>query len=160
MRSNRVRDVLPLAGTLLVVGYVLSLVLILTSCGQTPPVQTVAGLGTQVETDLTTILTTAQALQGQGVITRGQLDQLALVVDKAGREGQTLAQALTDYDALVAAKGDTTALVASIQGMITDITTALNGIGQTIIPTGTVATIDQAVATAVGLVLQIKAGVL
>ena len=135
------------------------LALLLTACAGNPPVQTVASLGTQVEQSIDAVLTAAQAAQTAGLISRDQLDRVAIVADKAGRDGRSLANELTQYDSLKAAGGSTTAIVASIQGLIADISSQLGTVG-IVVPNGTVQQIDTAVATALSIVASVKAGVL
>lgn len=131
------------------------------------PVAAVADVATKIEQSANVALHSADMATstpnplkpGTMLVTRAQLDQVALLVDKVGRGGQLLASALRDYSAVKAAGGDLTAQRANIQQIIADLTTALNSIG-TVIPSGTVAAIDQAVNDIIGLIVQVKAGVL
>ena len=149
---------------------IVALLLTFTGCSHNPPPPTpaaaVADAASKVEDSGTAILTAAQTangqinpLNGKPVISTAQLDVVALACDKLGRLGSTLAKALTDYSAAKAAGANTAALAAAIVSMVNDATAALNTIGKSI-PNGTVAAIDTAVTTALGLYATIKAGVL
>jgi hypothetical protein len=153
----------PIYAAAIILACALGLVLTMSACaGNLPPVSQVADSATKVEQSADQILKAAQAvhavvnpLTGKPTISTAQLDQVAIVVDKVGREGQTLAKSLNDYSILKAAGSDTTALSTAIQALIGDITAALGTVG-TIVPSGTVQQIDQAVASTLGFILQIK----
>lgn len=134
--------------------------------GNLTPVAAAASAATKVEQTGSLILKAAQTanaqinpLTGSPVISRAQLDAVAIACDTLGRLGTRLAQGLTDYQAAKAAGGSTAALSAAIQALVADATGALSDIGKAI-PPGIVATVDQAVTQALGLYAQIKAGVL
>lgn len=136
------------------------------SSGTLTPVGQVAKAADQVEQTGLVILHAAQAahqqtnpLTGAPVVSTAQLDQVAIVCDKLGRLGTSLAQALPDYNAAKASGGDTSKLSAAIQALVGDATAALQSIGK-IVPSGTVQAMDQAVAGALGLYAQIRAAVL
>lgn len=153
--------------TRLIAALVLAGALAATSCaGNQTPIAAVAKPATSVEQTGSAILRAAQAAHAQTnpftnqpIISTQQLDNVALVCDKLGRIGITLAKALSDYSALKAAGGNTAALAVAIQSLVADATAALDTIGKSI-PNGTVAAIDQAVTEALGLWAQINAGVL
>ena len=136
------------------------------SSGTLTPIGQVAKAADQVEQSGLAILHAAQAasqqinpLTGKPVISTAQLDQVAIVCDKVGRIGTSLAQALNDYNAAKASGGDTSKLSAAIQSLVADATSALQTIG-TVIPPGIVQQVDQAVTSALGLYGQIKAAAL
>ena len=127
------------------------------------PVANLADYATQVTQTAGLVLQAAQTAQatinpvtGKMLITTPQLDAVALACDKIGREATTLAKALTDYNAAKTAGTSTALLSASIQGLVGDAVNALQTIGKAI-PSGTVAQIDSAVTSALGLYAQIQA---
>lgn len=144
----------------------LSLCVLHGCAGNQTPVANVASPAIKVEQTGSAILAAAQTANSQTnpitnkpVISTVQLDVVALACDKLGRIGTKIAQGLTDYNAAKAAGSNTAALALAIQGLVADATSALGSISNAI-PNGTVAAIDQAVASALGLYAQIKAGVL
>lgn len=136
----------------------------LQSCANNPtPVVAVSQTAMKVEQTGSVLLKAAQDAHqilnpssGAPLLSTAQLDQVALVCDKLGRLGTSLAAGLNAYEAAKAAGRDTAALAAAIQGLVKSASDALTTIG-TYIPHGTVATIDQIVTEALGLYAQISA---
>ena len=137
------------------------------SSGATTPVGQVASAGTKVEQTGSVILQAAQTAAqtpnplkaGAMLVSAAQLDQVALACDKLGRLGTALAAGLTNYNQAKAAGTNTASLAAAIQSIVADATAALTTIGQAV-PNGTVAAIDSAITSALGLYAQIRASVL
>ena len=123
------------------------------------PEENVASLSTKVVTTFSAVETAATQAQAKGLITRAQLDQVAIAGDALGRDGQALANELRQYDAIATAAGNTAVVVASVQATIGDLNTQLATVGK-VIPNGTVSAVDAAVAAAVTLIAQIQAAVL
>lgn len=130
-----------------------------TACASAPPtkVAQIADVAAKVELSAGALLKQAQQAQAAGLITRTQLDVVALAVDKIGRLGLDLQSGLSDYNAAKTAGADTTKQAAVVNKIVADITQALADVGKAI-PNGTVAAIDQAAVQVLGLVVQIKGG--
>lgn len=130
--------------------------------GNLPPVSAVANAAGQVERTGLVILHAAQAAHtqtnpktGGPLVTTKQLDYVALQCSQLGKVGTSLAQLLDAYESVKAAKGDTTQLTFAIQTAVKQATDILANVG-TAVPKGTVQSIDQAVAQAIALYVQIK----
>lgn len=146
----------PAAAILLAIG--LAATLPACASSQNPPptkVAQIADVGAKVEASAGQLLKTATSLQAAGVITRAQLDIVAIAVDKVGRIGQDLKTALDDYNALKAAGKDPSAASAAVQKAIGDVVSALADVGKSI-PNGTVQAIDQAVTAVFGVIAEVK----
>lgn len=146
---------------------VFALAFVISGCGaQLTPAAAVADTATKAIQSASVILKTAQTahaqtnpMTGKPVVSTVQLDQIALAADKLGRIGSLLSKTITDYQAARAAGASTVTIVAAIQALVGDAMSALNEIGKSV-PNGTVAAIDQAVASAFSLYAQIRAAAL
>jgi hypothetical protein len=133
--------------------------------GNNPPPTQVAGIADvagKIEASANVVLHAAQSASsavvpstGKTLITRDQLDQVAIQVNKLGRLGITLRHALDDYNTAKAAGKDLTAQKQLITQVLADLTTALNVVG-TAIPKGTIQQIDQEVTSILSLIIQLR----
>jgi hypothetical protein len=141
-------------------GVVLALAVTLACHAQLTPVGNVANIAGEIVQSADTMVKTAASLHASvpTVMTDNRLAAVAIAGDKIGREGQDLQAALTAYNAMKAAGSNTVQQAQGINTLLAAITQALSDVGMQI-PNGTLSQIDQAVATIVGLVAQIRAGV-
>ncbi len=121
------------------------------------PVAGVADIASRIEDSAVTLLQYTVTAQKQGLVSEAQVDVVAIAVDKIGRAGLDLRIALDDYKAVKAAGKDVSAQLANVQRIVGDINTSLALIGKAI-PSGTVATIDQAVVAIVNILATIQIG--
>lgn len=137
------------------------------ACGaKLTPAAAVADNATKAVQSAGLILKAAQAAHTQTspigsrpIVSTQQLDQIALLCDKLGRTGSVLSTTISDYQAAKAAGSDTAMLSAKIQTLVSDAMSVLSLVG-TVVPSGTVSAIDQAVAQAFGFYAMIKASIL
>lgn len=128
-------------------------------------VATVADVATKIQQSATVILHAARDANaiilpstGRPLVSRQQLDDVAIAVNKVGHLGLVVKSALDDYNAVKTAGGDLTAQRAVVQKAIGDVSAAMTAVGKAI-PNGTLQSVDEAVTTVLGLVAQVKAGV-
>ena len=148
--------------------FVVVLVLGCVGCAEhyTTPVAAVAGTADKLEQSGLVILHAAEqahgltnTVNGQSLISTAQLDAVALACDKLGRLGTDLAAALNAYNAAKASGGSTVAAANAVQDLVAAASQALGDVGKAV-PAGTVQSIDQAVAAALGVYAQLKASAL
>jgi hypothetical protein len=137
------------------------------SCaGNNPPptaVASVADVGTKIEQSGTVILHAAETANaavvpstGKPLITRQQLDDVAIGVNKLGHLGLALKYSLDDYNVVKAAGGDLTVVRAGVLKAVNDLTAAMNVITKAL-PAGTLKTVDDAVTDIFGFIADVKA---
>lgn len=97
----------------------------------------------------------ATIINGQPMVARIVLDDVALAVNKIGHAGLDLDAALNAYNAAKASGGDVIKQSAAVRLALNTIQSALTDIGKAI-PNGTIAAIDQAAVTILGVIAQIK----
>lgn len=127
------------------------------------PVADIANAGGKVEESAHAIFVAAQQgnttiVNGSPLVSRSALDLVALAVNKLGHLGLSLDDALGAYNAAKGAGSDTTKQVAAVQQVLSAIQQALNDVGKAI-PSGTIAAIDQAATSVLGIIAQVKATV-
>jgi hypothetical protein len=93
------------------------------------PEQKVADVVSKVESSATQLLKIAQTAQTDGVISKDQLDHVALAVDKIGHLGVDLNVELQDYSKLKAAGKDVAKVVALIDTTKANLLTTLSDLG-------------------------------
>jgi hypothetical protein len=127
------------------------------------PVADIANAAGKVEESAHVILVEAQKANqipnplkpGELLVNRGNLDRVAIAVNKLGHLGLDLDAALGDYNAAKAAGKDLTAVRAVVSKALADISTALGDVGEAI-PNGTLAAVDQAVGSILGILATVK----
>ena len=140
----------------------LALALLLAGCAPAlTPVQNLANLSTKVVSTFSAVLTAVQQAHQATptLVTEAMVDQVAIAGNALGRDAETLANELQQYDTITAAQGNTATIVAAIQQTLADLNAQLATVGKAI-PHGTVSTVDAAIAQAIGLVSQIQAATL
>lgn len=141
------------------------LALLVVSCSSNPPptpVASVADVATKIEQSANVILHATEAgtmvivpSTGKPLISRDQLDVVALAINRLGHLGITLKTALDDYNAVKAAGSDLTAQRIAVQQILVDVSAALNGINKAI-PMGTLQAVDGAINTIFTIIASVK----
>jgi hypothetical protein len=129
------------------------------------PVADVANAGGMIEDSAHAILVAAQrgnaTIQpnGQPLVSRQALDDVALAVNRIGHLGLDLGAALNAYNAAKAAGSDTSAQKAAVQLVLASLNQALTDIGHAI-PNQTIAAVDDGVNNILSILAQVRGAAL
>lgn len=122
------------------------------------PVADVANAGAKIEDSAHAIFVSAQSAEASKLITRVQLDTVAIAVNKIGHLGLDLKASLDAYNVVKAAGKDLTVQRSAVQQVLAAITQAMADVGKAI-PPGTVQQVDQLATSILGVVAQVQVGV-
>lgn len=122
------------------------------------PVADVASAGSKIEDGAHAILVAAQSAEASKLITRAQLDTVALAVNKIGYLGLDLKAGLDDYNSLKSAGKDLSGIRSGLQQVLATLTQTMQDIGKAI-PPGTIQQVDQLATSVLGVIAQVKLGV-
>lgn len=129
------------------------------------PVADVANAGGKIEESAHAILVAAQQgnatilASGQPLVSRDQLDQVALAVNKIGHLGFDLGAALDAYNAATSAGSDLTAQKAAVSQVLASLSQALADVGHAV-PSGTLDQIDAGIANILAILAQVRGATL
>lgn len=130
------------------------------------PVADIANAGAKIQETAHVIFESAKTANatinpstGQPLVSRSALDQVAMAVNKVGYLGLDLKASLDAYNAAKAAGADLTRQATAVRAILDALCDTMHDVGAAI-PPGIIKTIDDAAATILGIIAQVRGAVL